>query len=395
MKIVQINATCGSGSTGKICVDISKLLTERGVENYILYCGDGSNYPLGIQCGDMKQIKMQALHSHINGKYGFNSQSITRRMIRHLDELRPDVVHLHNLHGHNCNIATLFEYLKKNNIRVIWTFHDCWAFTAYCPYFTMAKCDKWETGCESCPQRAEYSFFYDRSKELYLKKKELMEGLNLTIVTPSQWLADLVKRSFLKEYPVKVINNGIDLAVFEPSTSNFCEKYGIPEEKYILLGVAFDWGIRKGLDVFIELAKRLDLNRYQIVLVGTNDAIDKQLPNNVLAIHRTQNQKELAQIYSAADLFVNPTREDNYPTVNMESLACGTPVLTFKTGGSPEIPDKKTGAVVDIDDISTLEREIIRICKERPFKTQDCIERAKQFDARINYAEYIKLCLYE
>ena len=214
---------------------------------------------------------------------------------------------------------------------------------------------------------------------------------NLTIVTPSQWLADLVKQSFLKDYPIKVIHNGIDLTVFKPTPSDFRKKYGIPENKFILLGVAFGWGARKGLDVFIELAHRLNKEKFQIVLVGTDNNVDKQLPQEIISIHRTQNQAELAEIYSAADLFVNPTREENYPTVNMEAIACGTPVVTFRTGGSPEILTERTGSIVDCDDIDALQKEIERICETKPFSKEDCITRAKEFDENVRFKEYLEL----
>ena len=213
----------------------------------------------------------------------------------------------------------------------------------------------------------------------------------MTIVTPSKWLADLVGQSFLKDYPVTVINNGIDLSVFTPTESGFREKYGIPEEKHILLGVAFGWGKRKGLDVFIELSRRLDPDRYRIVLVGTDDAVDQKLPKEIISIHRTQNQTELAEIYSAADLFLNPTREDNYPTVNMESLACGTPVLTFKTGGSPEMLDETCGAVIPCDDVEAFQNEILRICEQYPFPAESCLKKAQEFYQNQKFKEYIKL----
>lgn len=276
---------------------------------------------------------------------------------------------------------------------MIWTLHDCWSFTGHCPYFDIAHCDKWKTGCHNCPQYREYpQSLFDNSKFMWKLKKKWFTGVeNMTIVTPSQWLADLVKQSYLKDYPVKVINNGIDLSVFKPADSDFREKYHISADKEILLGVAFGWGKRKGLDVFLELDKRLDAEKYQIVLVGTDDAVDKQLPENIISIHRTQNQQELAEIYSAADLFVNPTREENYPTVNMESIACGTPVLTFNTGGSPEIPDDTCGAVVPCDDVDAMEREIVRICRDKPFTKEVCLARAKAFDMNDRFEEYVEL----
>lgn len=391
MKIVQINATCGSGSTGKICVDISRLLTDKNIENYIIYSGKKSTYPLGIYCGDSKEIKVQALRSHLFGLYGFNSIQITKRMLKKLDEIEPDVVHLHNLHGHNCNLEMLLDYLRAHHIKIFWTFHDCWAFTAYCPHFSMDKCDKWKDGCHDCHRYREYTFFFDRSRELYNKKKKASEGLDLTIVTPSQWLADLVKQSFFKNYPVKVINNGIDLGIFKPTPSDFRAKHGIPNDKYIVLGVAFGWGVRKGLDVFIELSKRLDKEKYQIILVGTDEKIDNQLPSNIISIHRTQNQRELAEIYTAADVFANPTREEVFGLVNVEALACGTPGVTFDAGGSPECYDETCGSVVPCDDIDAMEKEIIRICEDKPFSTGDCIKYAKNFNIQKKYREYLKL----
>lgn len=392
MKIVQINATCGIGSTGKICVGISQMLTQNGIENYILYCSGESDYSLGIKCiGGKAYIKLQALKSHLFGNYGFNSALSTEKMIDELERIKPDIVHLHNIHGHNCNLEILFKYFKEKRTKLVWTFHDCWAFTAYCPHFTMVGCDKWKTGCRNCPQRKTYSCFFDRSSELYQKKKELFSDLDLTVITPSQWMTDLVKQSFLKDYHAKIINNGIDLSVFKPTQSAFREKYGIPGSKFLILGVAFGWGKCKGLDVFIELAKRLPEEEYQIVLVGTNDRTDKLLPDSIISIHRTQNQQELAEIYTAADLFVNPTREETFGLVNTESLACGTPVLTFNTGGCPEIIDESCGCVVEIDDVDAMEREIIRICKEAPYSVEKCINRSKSFEKDEMLTKYVDL----
>lgn len=391
MKIVQINATCGKGSTGKICVEISKLLADKSIENYIIYSGKQCEYPFGYLCGGTKELKFQALRSHLFGLYGFNSKWLTKRMLNKLDEIKPDVVHLHNIHGHNCHIEMLLDYLREHHIKTFWTFHDCWAFTAYCPHFTLVGCDKWKNGCHNCPQYKDYSFFFDRSARLYEKKKKASEGLDLTIITPSQWLAGLVKQSFFKNYPIKVINNGIDLEIFKPTPSKFREKHEIPNDKYIVLGVAFGWGKRKGLDVFIELSKRLDKEKYQIVLVGTDEKIDNQLPSNIISIHRTQNQKELAEIYTAADVFVNPTREEVFGLVNVEALACGTPGVTFNTGGSPECYDVTCGAVVPFDNVNAMEKEIIRICEDKPFRAADCVEYAKNFDVQKKYSEYLKL----
>lgn len=390
MIIAQINATCGVGSTGKICVSVSELLSKKGIENYIFYSAGSSDYPLGIKYANEKAVKFQTLLSRIFGNCGFESKSITEKLIKELEKIKPDIIHIHNIHSHNCNLKMLFSYITKNGIKVYWTFHDCWAFTAYCPHFDMIDCDKWKTGCYNCPQRKQYSWFFDRSEYLYNKKKSDIKGADITVITPSKWLAGLVKESFFKDFPVKIINNGIDLNIFKPTYSDFREKYSLGN-KYIVLGVAFGWGKRKGLDVFCELAKRLDGEKYKIVLVGTNDNIDKLLPENIISIHRTANQTELAEIYTAADIFVNPTREENYPTVNMESIACGTPVVTFNTGGSPEMLDETCGAVVAKNDVDGIQNEIKRICETQSYSKDDCIERAKGFDKDNKFEEYIKL----
>ena len=389
MKVVQINATCGVGSTGKICVGISELLTDNHVENYILYSSKSNGYPLGIQCSNDRYIKLQALKSRICGNYGFNSKKSTRKMISELERIKPDIVHLHNIHGHDCDLEMLFTYFKKKNTKLIWTFHDCWAFTGYCTYFDMVKCNKWQTECSQCAKMHEYSWCFDKSSKLFEKKRKLFEGLDLTIVSPSQWLADLVKQSFLKEYSVEVINNGIELSSFNPIESDFRQRFEL-ENKKIVLGVSFGWDKRKGLDIFVELSHRLS-DGYKIVLVGTDDNTDKELPDNIISIHRTQNQQELAEIYSAADIFVIPTREENFPTVNMEALACGTPVVTFRTGGSPEMLDETCGSVVDCDDINALEKEIIRICVEQPYTKYVCTNKAKEFDKNERFKEYVEL----
>lgn len=390
MKIVQINATCGMGSTGRICLAVSELLNERGIENYILYSQGESED--GIKYADDTGIKLRALKAAMLGNYGFSLQSITKRLLRELDRLQPDIVQLHNIHSHNCDLGLLFTYLKANRIKVFWTFHDCWAFTGYCTYFDMSGCEKWKTGCEACPQKRHYSWFFDRSAELYRRKKELFSDIDLTVITPSDWLASLVKQSFLAEYPVRVINNGIDLEVFKPTESDFRKVHGIADDEFMLLGAAYKWEKRKGMDTFIELSRRLE-DRYRIALVGTDSAASKALPDNIISVRRTESQRELAKIYTAADLFVNPTMEETFGLVNAEALACGTPVVTFDTGGCAEIIDRSCGVSVLRGDITALEESIRAVCSQRPFSESDCIKRAAEFDMRKKYREYTDLYL--
>lgn len=389
MKIVQINHVCGKGSTGKICVGISRVLTNNDVENYIIYFSGHSDYPYSKKISRKWYIKFQAFKSHLFGNYGFNSAFATHKVIKLLRQIKPDIVHIHNVHGHDINICSLFYFLSKTNIKIVYTFHDCWSFTGYCPHFLMTGCKKWQSVCEKCPQFRDYSWIFDRSRSNYLKKRNAFNSVKMTIVTPSKWLSKVVKSSFLNSFPILVINNGIDLTIFKPRASSFRQKNHL-EKQFVLLGVADNWGIRKGVDVFVELSKRLP-NYFSIVLVGTSHSTDKFLPKNILSIHKTNNQKELAEIYSSADLFVNPTREDNYPTVNMEAIACGTPVITFNVGGSSEMIDDKCGVLVDLDDVDSLEKEILNIYRLHTIDRDYCVNKSKEFDMNNRFADYYEL----
>ena len=391
MRIVQINAV-PYGSTGRIMFQLADRVESDGGQALCTagFTWQGCAREDFVPTGGLLSKTAHMYMARLTGRIGCFSVLPTRKLLKKMEQFQPDVIHLHNLHGWFVNLPMLFSWLKKHDIPVVWTLHDCWAMTGHCPHFAMAKCGKWKTGCGGCTQYRDYPrSLADHSAVMWKKKKKWFTGVkDLTIVTPSGWLADLVGESFLKDYPVQVIHNGIDLSVFRPADSGFRKDHHC-EDKYILLGVAFDWGVRKGLDVFKALAGRLD-DRFQIVLVGTNDNIDRELPENIISIHRTRDQKELAQIYSAADLFVNPTREDTLPTVNLESLACGTPVLTFRTGGSPECIDDTCGAVVACDDIDALEAGIRRIAAERPYTKEACMKRAEKFCKNQRFEEYIQ-----
>ena len=345
MKVLQINSVCGIRSTGRICTDLADVLLQDGHECKIAYGRESvpEKYrKIAVRIGNDLDAKMHALQSRIFDNAGFGSRLATEKFIEWVKEYNPDIIHLHNIHGYYINIEVLFKYLAESNKPVIWTLHDCWAFTGHCAYYSYVKCDKWKTGCFNCPQKKRYpsSLLWDSSKQNWQKKKALFTSVkNMTLVTPSKWLANEVKKSFLSNYPMKVIANGIDLDVFKPTPSDFKEKNGLVGKK-IILGVASSWSECKGLKDFIELSKILD-EKYKIVLVGLSGNQIKELPENVMAISRTNNVKELAEIYTAADIFFNPTYEDNFPTVNLEAQACGTPVITYRTGGCVESVPKK------------------------------------------------------
>lgn len=397
MRIVQINGGA-KGSTGKIMMGIAEVARAQGHEVMCASPITTTNRNAGEDCGyyrigTFNSRRVNVALARITGFNGCFAWFETYKLLKKIDEFKPDIIHLHNLHDSYINLPMLFSYIKKHNVPTVWTLHDCWSFTGQCPCFTIAKCDRWKAGCHNCPQYKEYpASLYDNTKKMWQLKKKWFTGVkNMTIVTPSEWLAGLAKESYLKEYPIQVINNGIDLDVFKPTHSNFREQYGIPGDKYIVLGVSFAWGYRKGLDCFAEMAEKLG-DKYQIVLVGTDGEIDKKLPHNIISIHRTQNQKELAEVYSAADVFVMPTREENYPTVNMEAIACGTPVVTFDTGGSPEMLDDKTGIVVEANDIEATKKAIKDICEKKKCNDEEYIVAySKNFDMKKRFAEYIEL----
>lgn len=348
MKVIQINSVCGIGSTGRIVTDIHNQLLNMNIESYVAY-GRGT----ALQCNNAIRIGrdldnyVHVLKTRVFDLHGFGSYIATKKFISQINEINPDIIHLHNIHGYYINIALLFKYLRFSGKKIFWTLHDCWSFTGHCAYFDFVNCDKWKILCQQCPQSGEYpvSNLIDNSRSNYLLKKEIFTNIpNLTLITPSYWLADLVKQSYLGGYPVEVIPNGIDLNVFRHRESDFRIKYNLLD-KFIILGVASPWSSRKGSADFFELSKLLPSN-YHIVMVGVSCNQIKSLPKNITGISRTDNAIELAKIYSASNVFFNPTYEDNYPTVNLEALACNLPVITYNTGGSPEIIDENCGYVV-------------------------------------------------
>lgn len=339
MKYLFINSVAGFGSTGRIAADKCRELMAQGHSCVLAYGRDKVNCDdvQTVTIGSKLDCYLHGLECRILDDQGFGSRAATRRFLRWVREYDPDVIWLHNIHGYYLNMELLFSYLKTCGKAIFWTLHDCWSFTGHCTHFAFVGCEKWKTGCHHCPQKKEYpaSCLRDNSRRNWLKKRELFKGIpNLTLITPSQWLADLVKESFLREYPVEVSYNVIDKAVFQPTPGTFRQTFGL-EQKKILLGVASIWGERKGLWDYVKLASLLP-ESCQIVLVGLTPEQQKQMPPSILALPRTNSARELAEIYTAADVFVNLTYEDTYPTVNLEAKACGTRIVCYDTGGSGE-----------------------------------------------------------
>lgn len=388
-KLVEINSVC-NGSTGKIMCSIAKEASNQGFETFCFFGRGLPNKEINsIKFGNKLSVYFHALIA----RFGFNgvgSYFSTKKMLKKLEKINPDVIHLHNIHGYYLNFKLFFNYLKKKyKGKIIWTLHDCWSFTGHCSHFTMAKCNKWKKKCSNCPQLNVYpKVLFDNTKREYNMKKKLFLGLsNLTIVTPSQWLVDLVKQSFLKDYTLQVINNGINLDIFKPTFDvDIYNRYNIPENKKILLGVANIWEQRKGLNIFLELSKKIKKDTI-IVLVGLTKKQIKNLPNNIIGIERTDNIYDLVKIYSISSVFVNPSLEETFSLVTIEAMACGIPVVVSKTSAIKNLVIPGVGTVVEKEQTNDYYDKICNLSYDKKIIK----EHIKKYSNEINIQEYIKL----
>ncbi|MHB8132245.1 MAG: glycosyltransferase, partial [Mobilitalea sp.] len=364
MRILQINSVCGVGSTGRITTNLYHVLVEQGHECCISYGrGTAPESINTIKIGTDLDVYKHALYTRITDKTAFASKKTTQRFIEEVIKYNPDIIHLHNIHGYYVNIELLFRYFKESGKPVIWTLHDCWSFTGHCYHFDYIGCEKWKTGCYQCKHKKDYpaSFIFDHSKENYLRKKALITSSDrLILVPPTKWLSTLVSESYLSKFPRVIIPNGIDLDLFKPTGSDLRRKY-LLENKYIVLGVSNGFSEYKGSKYFALLAKNLT-DEYKVVLIGVKEEERRLFPNNVLLLPRTNNTTELAEFYTLADVFVNPTLQETQGLTNIEALACGTPVVTFNSGGSPECIDSSCGYVVERDDGEGLIKAVKQAC---------------------------------
>lgn len=351
--LVLVNTSINSGSTGRIAEEIGLAAQNSGFNIWAAY-GRTNNHSLlnTIKIGSQLDFYRHTLKSRLFDRHGFSSEKATKRFIEELRLIKPDIINLHNIHGYYLNLPILFNYLRETNIPVVWTFHDCWPMTGHCSYFDRYECEKWKSECRDCPNLGGYptSLWIDNSPKNFKEKKELFTTIdNLTIVTPCQWMANIVRNSFLGDKRIEIIYNGVNLEVFKPATKeeieNLRASLGIGNKK-IFLGVASIWDNRKGLQDFIRMSSYLNEDEL-VVLVGLNEKQIASLPHNIKGIKRTENVSQLSSAYSAASAFLNPTYVDNFPTTNIEALACGTPVITYDTGGSPEAVDEITGVIVE------------------------------------------------
>lgn len=400
--LLQINPVLRvSTSTGRIMQEIGELALQNGWRSCIAY-GKGRDgiktcksetIPVGSLCSTL----WHGVETRLFDRHGLASTHATREFVKEIDRIHPDIIHIHNIHGYFLNYRVLFDYLSHSGIPVVWTVHDCWLYTGHCYYYSYAGCDKWQTGCGGCPQQRGFpaSFIVDRSRRNFEDKKTAFTSMpkdKLVIVPVSEWIRSEMSKSFLGGYNFRVIHNGINTDVFKICNENdVIEKYGL-KGKHILLGVASIWSREKGFDDFLQLSRMLNDDE-TIVLVGIKNEERKKLPNNIIGISRTENVNQLAELYSVADAFINPTWQDNYPTVNLEAISCGTPVITYRTGGSVEAVTDSTGYVVEQGDVKGL-LDAARAVRQRgkDHYRASCRQYAlRHFRKEDRYADYFRL----
>jgi glycosyltransferase involved in cell wall biosynthesis len=395
--LFQINAIANSGSTGRIAEEIGRVVQQYGWNSYIAY-GRWNNSSSSIlyKIGNKLDIWWHVLVTRLFDKHGKSSKKSTRKLVGFIESVKPDIIHLHNIHGYYLNYEILFEYLSSANIPVVWTLHDCWAITGHCVHFQDIKCDKWKKICSHCPNIKGYprSLFCDRSMINYIQKQKSFTSIaNLTLVPVCNWLNDILEHSFLKDQKRQVIVNGIDLDTFTPQINEegIESLLKIINGRYMILAVATVWNETKGLNDILTL--RNYLSDEVIVVVGLTKKQIKKLPIGIIGIERTENVNQLVNLYLTANVFINPTYQDTLPTVNIEALACGTPVITYDTGGCADIVNSDTGFVVERGNISGLVNALFQIKRKgKASYLAACRDRAiLAFDKRERYKDYMSL----
>lgn len=400
--LLQINPVLRvNTSTGRIMQEIGELAMQHGWRSCIAYSkgrdGIKSCQSEVIPVGNKWSTIWHGLETRLFDRHGLASNEATRLFVKQIQELKPDVIHIHNIHGYFLNYQILFDFLAKSNIPVIWTVHDCWLYTGHCYYYSYAGCNKWQTGCGHCPQKKEFpaSWLIDRSHQNYEDKKQAFTSLpldQLTIVPVSEWIREEMQYSFFRNNQFHVIHNGINTNIFNIyNPEQVKQKYEL-NGKHILLGVASIWSREKGFDDCIQMADLLHPDE-MLVLVGVRSEQQKRLKKNMLGIPRTENIHQLAELYAAADAFINPTWQDNYPTVNLEAIACGTPVVTYRTGGSIEAITDQTGFIVPQGNVKEM-LEAARLISQRgkAYYQQPCRTYAlENFRKEDRYQDYLDL----
>ena len=398
MKVLQINITVNVGSTGRIAEQIGLAVMERGGESYIAHGIDKAISKSNvITIASRWNYRIHRNLSKWTDMQGRFSVLATKRLVRKIEKIAPDIIHLHNIHGSYINYKILFDYLRKTDIPVVWTLHDCWPMTGHCAHFVYAKCERWKAGCHDCPEQKSYptSKFFDRSRKNYIEKRVVFNSVkNMTMVPVSNWLGGVVKESFLQNCNVEVIYNGVDTDTFKPLADDGLRgKYAISEDKKIVLAAATTWSSNKGLNDIIKLYEYLPNEEYQIVVIGVNKSQQEMLPQGILGLPRTEDVATLARWYSLANVFVNLSKAETFGLTTAEALASGTPAVVYDNTASPELITPTTGRVVENECVEAAARAIKELCAEdRESMRKRCREYAvAHFDKRDCFAKYIAL----
>lgn len=382
--LLQINVEANRGSVGRIAEQIGQIVIRKGWKSYIAYArNEASSESELIKIGSRIDICWHGVKTRLWDKHGLGSGRATKKLIKTIENIRPDIIQLHNIHGYYLNMEILFTYLATLEIPIVWVLHDCWPITGHCTYFDFTGCSKWKTGCHHCPLKREYpgSYFLDRSSENYRLKKYLFTGIkNMTIVTVSNWLKHIVEQSFLREYPIQTIFNGVDINVFRPDTEIACvrSKYDL-DNKFLILGVAGVWANRKGLEDFKKLRDKLAKD-IVILLVGLSKKQIRELPEGIIGLTRTECVEELAKLYNLADVHVSFSVEETFGLTIAESMSCGTPVIVYNSTACPELVTPDTGYVIEKDRIEEAVAAIGEIrMKGKNFFSLPCRQRVEEF----------------
>ena len=391
--ILQINVDANNGSNGSIARDIGTLVLNRGWNSYIAY--GRRHIPCDsnlIRVGNKWDVRWHGLESRILDNHGLSSRLVTKSFLKKIDEIHPDIIHLHNIHGYYINYRILFEYISSRNIPIVWTLHDLWPMTGHCSISN--DCDKFTFGCHNCPAKTGYpkSLLFDFSKRNFeIKKKTFTLPARMVITTVSKWLKEETSKSFLNKYPVRVIYDGIDTDCFRPTQSNLRDKLNL-NGKYIILAAAANWTVSKGWNDYITLASYLPKD-FVIILVGVSKDKYRDLPDNIIPISRIENKSELAKYYSMADILLNLSYAETFGMTTAEALACGTPGISYNRTACPEVLSQDTGIIVDAGNIGQVAEAIETIKKrDKQFYSYKCRQRVlDNFDSKIVNQEFLNI----
>jgi len=395
MKLLLINVALNCGSTGKIVEGIGGLALSQGWDVYVAhgarYVNKSGlhNYQISNKAGEV----LHYIESTLFDAQGRGSRCATKRFLKVIDEIKPDVVHIHNIHGCFLNYPILFRFLREKDIPVVWTLHDCWSMTGHCAHFLRTNCEQWKKQCVRCPQKHDFpsSYLLDRCKYNYTLKKQLFtEMKKMRITTVSSWLKGVAEQSYLRKFPVDVVPNGVDTKRFVYTEGDVRERYGIGDKK-LVLAVASGFEERKGIHDFVKLSKVLS-KEYQLLLVGTNDSDKKTLPDSVIAVSRANGASELAAFYSAADVLLSLSYEETFGLTIVEAMACGTPAIVYDNTAQPELITPETGSVVANGDVEGVKKAIEEVCaKGKAYYSEACREHALHYDEKKSYQKYLDL----